>query len=92
MAVFVFLPMPPKLTSPGQDLGSGVQKTYWLVAALEIIAVAIAFYGLNVPQKAHSESKGDTKSNMFGLEAKRLLRGFALAKDPEVLVSYAGSL
>lgn len=89
LAVFVLLPLPPKLAGPNADLGVGIGRTYCVVALLELAAALIVFFGFKVKQKATDKA---LSANVFREEFSRLVKGFRLAKDPELLLSYLSAL
>lgn len=89
LAVFVLLPLPPKLAAEDANLGVGLERTYWVVAILELGAALIVFFGFRVKQKAADKT---TSANVFRAELSRLVKGFRLAKDPELLLSYLSAL
>ncbi len=81
LTVFVFLRLPDMFTKSGADVQTAARYTYWIVAAIAILAAIIMFIGL----MGKSKKQAEEKRSALQIAKEALL---AAKSDPVIFLAY----
>ena len=95
--MFVFLRLPNRLAPTNNlgdaDIAQGLRRTFYVLAAVEVLVAAIVFYCLRFQTIfAKSPTNADIRS-IIRSESSRLVKGFKLGwHDRELALAFASGL